>query len=559
MNPQENTEKLIRKLVLHGNKAADERIVNDAMAAYEKQKSAAGGSNIWRTIMRSRITKLAAAAVIIIAVMIGINQFGGSIDPASVAWADVVENMKKMPWVHATVDINYSGQSMTKESWKCFEPSIDIMEEPDGVIRYYDFSKSVMYVYKPDTNTITISSKTDEYNLLGPESPVEIISSIIERAREQNAEISTEQTQQDGLSVEIIRIVSNIQDVTLVRDIERNLVIAMQTEAAIPDSDKKVSAYATIDYPDDGPRDIYALGVSKDAIVIDTRPKGSVKDITDEVQRRFDAGIGDHVAVILHSRVEENETLEPAEITIMRQKGKLKRLDHYRAFNAAKRKDGIKSLYEDIKDDWPNISLERILELEHNEMVERQMLFDGKYTFVRNRYSDPVFKQKTPTDFFKLNPDAALAGIIWLNPQVITFGRTSEEKVIESLPEDTERPGLCGFRVHTTTSSKKYDEGNEPVPGIDDYWFDPDKDYMFVERINQKEIGEHGGFPHLHVIVKQTARTPDGKWYPAVISKESVYITTKGERQIRKQEKHILLDVEPTFEPDIFDSSSLMK
>ena len=47
------------------------------------------------TIMKNRITKLAAAAtVIIVAVMIGISQFGGPIDGASVAWADVIETLE---------------------------------------------------------------------------------------------------------------------------------------------------------------------------------------------------------------------------------------------------------------------------------------------------------------------------------------------------------------------------------------------------------------------------------------------------------------------------------
>lgn len=45
-------------------------------------------------IMRNRITKFAVAAVIIIAVFIGINQFGVSIDGASVAWASVVEKLE---------------------------------------------------------------------------------------------------------------------------------------------------------------------------------------------------------------------------------------------------------------------------------------------------------------------------------------------------------------------------------------------------------------------------------------------------------------------------------
>ena len=47
------------------------------------------------TIMKSRITKIAvAAAVIIVAVMISISQFGGPIDGASVAWADVIETLE---------------------------------------------------------------------------------------------------------------------------------------------------------------------------------------------------------------------------------------------------------------------------------------------------------------------------------------------------------------------------------------------------------------------------------------------------------------------------------
>jgi hypothetical protein len=51
--------------------------------------------SIWRIIMQSRITKLAAAAVIIIAVLIGVHYLGGSIDGASVAWAQVVEQISK--------------------------------------------------------------------------------------------------------------------------------------------------------------------------------------------------------------------------------------------------------------------------------------------------------------------------------------------------------------------------------------------------------------------------------------------------------------------------------
>ena len=50
----------------------------------------------WRIIMKSRITKLAAVAVIIIALLIGINQFGGSFDMTGVAWGEVAKKVEQI-------------------------------------------------------------------------------------------------------------------------------------------------------------------------------------------------------------------------------------------------------------------------------------------------------------------------------------------------------------------------------------------------------------------------------------------------------------------------------
>jgi len=90
MKSASEIERLAKKIRFSPNAAADERILTSAEAALEKSiktKSAALQPTIWRIIMKSRITKIAAAAVIIIAVLIGINQFGGSIDIATPAYA----------------------------------------------------------------------------------------------------------------------------------------------------------------------------------------------------------------------------------------------------------------------------------------------------------------------------------------------------------------------------------------------------------------------------------------------------------------------------------------
>ncbi|MHC4791014.1 MAG: anti-sigma factor family protein, partial [Planctomycetota bacterium] len=52
-----------------------------------------GPESVWRTIMKSPITKLAAAAVIIIAVLIGLTIIP---DTSGVAWAEVVNNIEKV-------------------------------------------------------------------------------------------------------------------------------------------------------------------------------------------------------------------------------------------------------------------------------------------------------------------------------------------------------------------------------------------------------------------------------------------------------------------------------
>jgi hypothetical protein len=49
--------------------------------------------SVWRTIMKSNITKLATAAVVIITVMVVLNHLGGSIDGSGVVLADVAKKI----------------------------------------------------------------------------------------------------------------------------------------------------------------------------------------------------------------------------------------------------------------------------------------------------------------------------------------------------------------------------------------------------------------------------------------------------------------------------------
>ncbi len=80
-------------------------------------------SKIRRLIMKSPITKLATAATIIIALVVGISHFGGSVE--SVAWADVEERFESVPFFNVTIYLGWGPYSQDQklefhktETWK---------------------------------------------------------------------------------------------------------------------------------------------------------------------------------------------------------------------------------------------------------------------------------------------------------------------------------------------------------------------------------------------------------------------------------------------------------
>ncbi len=95
MNSAEKIKKLINKSEIQISSQMDKRILGDAferMDELRQDRQAGTGVNIWRIIMKTKITKMAAAAVIIVAVLIAIHQMAGN--GASAVYASVVEQLQ---------------------------------------------------------------------------------------------------------------------------------------------------------------------------------------------------------------------------------------------------------------------------------------------------------------------------------------------------------------------------------------------------------------------------------------------------------------------------------
>ena len=130
----------------------------DAEAAESHRIQNLKNKLILRRFIMNRFTKLATAAVIIIAVLVGIHLSGGSLDMASTAFAQITENMREMPWMHGVVE----GAGEKLEAWVSFERRVVVSKRISGEIRYHDFLKNIVQIYDPDANTIKISYPTTD-------------------------------------------------------------------------------------------------------------------------------------------------------------------------------------------------------------------------------------------------------------------------------------------------------------------------------------------------------------------------------------------------------------
>ena len=98
MKSEHQIKQLAKEIRFQPDAVVDERVLACAEAVLAKSTKDPAvvllrRPSIWRTIMKSPVTKIATAATIIIAVSVCIHYMGVPIDGASVAWSQVVEQL----------------------------------------------------------------------------------------------------------------------------------------------------------------------------------------------------------------------------------------------------------------------------------------------------------------------------------------------------------------------------------------------------------------------------------------------------------------------------------
>jgi hypothetical protein len=135
MRPAEKTRQFIKNASINSNPEVNEAVLKNLFDELDKSKEIpcdAPEPNIWRIIMKGRISQLAAAAVIIFAVLLALN----FIDPKSgIVWADVVKLLEDIKTVSYRITADIKGMPGVPEGYTTHATQDVMLSYEQGAVR----------------------------------------------------------------------------------------------------------------------------------------------------------------------------------------------------------------------------------------------------------------------------------------------------------------------------------------------------------------------------------------------------------------------------------------
>lgn len=106
MKPQDDIEQFARQAAITTDGARDEQVLSCMQEAYGRSPSSVVSGprrGYWDLIFENRFMRLAAAAVILLALGTLIGQLGAMLSGGSVVWADVTQRFQSVPFFYASI------------------------------------------------------------------------------------------------------------------------------------------------------------------------------------------------------------------------------------------------------------------------------------------------------------------------------------------------------------------------------------------------------------------------------------------------------------------------
>lgn len=576
MKPAGNIKQLIKNARIKINpevkKAALKELISE-LDTSERVPLAATQPNIWRIIMKSRITKFSAAAVIIVAVMIGINQFDGSIEVTSTAFAQMTEDMKKMPWLHGVIEGEYEGKSDRLEAWISFESQVHVSRKSSGQIIYNDIGNHLSQLYDPRSETITMSHISGDEGMDQAGSVWGFWEMMTKQFIEADAEVSQEIY--EGKEIKVYKISSSPfgtpMEIKITVDAQRNLPVLLNQKAYGPNGDLTIEANAYFDYPEDGPADIYEMGVPRSAKVVDNLPAENISEILEAYRAHRESAPSSYIAIVTDRWFDKKfDTFLTYGASVIYRDGKIQRVDDFR-------------LPQVEQKDWREVFLEFEKEMggtfesqlswwQQNGQLSAVNLYDGKFQYQLKLENETwIAEPKKYLPFGDYRGDDDLADFGWSVHFVLPWSGDEPFNIIEN-EYSINNNLICLESVsqgRIVTDDKQTTWAIAPKRVL--CYLNPERDYIcqrferhelfdaswqedktWFDRIEQNKFKKQWADNKIREIV-EFGQTEDGLWYPQAIETWDPTDADNGERRI----KRIWLRTDLEFPEGIFGPENL--
>ncbi len=310
MTPPENIENLIRQFCTQKTSGLqtppefDERTLKNAREAQQKATAehTTTASDLWKTLPGRNTPKLAAAALILIAALLGLYHFSLPVNIAAPAFADVMKNMLSQKWVYMFEEDRRSGHI----NWDCwYNParqvvytknrrnsnrSICVQENTSGQVREY--KDGIITIRKPDDSDF--DDMAEWIRQIIP------FGGVLGSYELDGADIVQREALYNSRPALLYEIRMSLPDNTVVRTDIYSWLVDKKTHLPIiceyahqltSTRDGNITQHVqhshryAFDYSDTGPTDIYDLGVPRDANVVDERPKPEIQELIDSIEQ----------------------------------------------------------------------------------------------------------------------------------------------------------------------------------------------------------------------------------------------------------------------------------
>ena len=554
--------------------AGDKAVLADAVQAgglTTRKRPAHGGPRIWRFLMESRITKLTAAGIVLAAAIIGIHHLNGTVVKA-VEFSEIARAMGEVPWMHTSSSRFDPSTAPFTDYWVGFQSKVHAVRWTDGRVSFWDLQEHWRTEYDPSSNTIMKMPMTEDESHLNLSSPAMLLESMHKRLKDQGAEIVARMGDYDGHRVQVQEI-SRIDagpngswspKLTLYIDPHSKLLYAAEVSGPDPNGNAVIAGGITFDYPQTGPRDIYDLGVPRDAQVVDSAPANESRAVRARYEATRAEATGEYIAIITITQADPDDVVRRIDVDCRSQRKH--RLERHSVFHNGESLDELWPQYKEQLGD----SFQSLLSWTRNHYDDPRGilaidLYDGEYygSTIRhgeNGWSERV-KLHTSVD---PTPPESLADLAW--PRIGPTARIIED-------DHASRNGL--ICIESLSQGRLTPGGWTSLPSRSLYYLDPSWDYLCRRQVTERRLDapwqqdkdwlagvDPNKVRHNSMKVDEITeafQAPNGHWYPKVIVERSGSIDNgaEGVPPSVSAIKTIYLSLSPELPEGVFDINKL--